>query len=382
LQNIGVVALPRRGKPRLYSECHVVTFGLLAPDFCTLHAQPLIVQDKACYPCIPCVPGVRAMFNSETGESEVVETWQRFVQGLLGVLFLIGAGIMAHYYAPPETAGLEQQVHQLTREVADMQRDQSFSAATVDDARESVAYIYGIYHVSGRPQSFRARVAGTGFVVATGLLATNRHVAEPWFGDREIAVELRRGGLPVLEKLEAYFPGSPMPVRLETAAVSEHGDLAVLRMEATAFTKKLRPLTLSRTVPHVGESVSVLAYPMGVTGMVAKSPALVYERLSSHPDNADTAGELAALSLIRPSATFGHIGDVSGDKLIYDAPTARGGSGGPVLNLRGEVVGINSAYIDGFSGGTLGITAAELGPLLEVAKRVALETAAIAPLRP
>lgn len=104
--------------------------------------------------------------------------------------------------------------------------------------------------------------------------------------------------------------------------------------------------------------------------MVAKSPAIVYERLSSHPDNADTAGELAALSLIRPSATFGHIGDVTGDKLIYDAPTARGGSGGPILNLRGEVVGINSAYIDGFSGGTLGITASELRPLMETAKKV------------
>jgi serine protease Do len=101
---------------------------------------------------------------------------------------------------------------------------------------------------------------------------------------------------------------------------------------------------------------------------VAKSPAAVYERLSSHPDNADTAGELAALSLIRPSATFGHIGDVSADKLIYDAPTARGGSGGPVLNLHGEVIGINSAYIDGFSGGTLGITVSDLIPLIETAK--------------
>src|SRR5450631_106227 len=308
------------------------------------------------------------MFNSDRRESEVVETWQRFVQGLLGVLALVGALVMAHYYAPPETAGLEQQVHQLSRQMADLERKQSFSAAVVDDARESVAYIYGIYHVSGHAHSFRARVAGTGFVVAPGLLATNRHVAEPWYGDRDVAVALRQGGLPVLEKLEAYFPGSPLPVKLETAVVATHGDLAVLRLEDTAFTKKLRPLTLSLTLPHVGESVSVLAYPMGVTGMVAKSPAIVYERLSSHPDDADTAGELAALSLIRPSATFGHIGDVAGDKLIYDAPTARGGSGGPVLNLRGEVVGINSAYIDGFSGGTLGITAGELRPLLESVK--------------
>ena len=313
------------------------------------------------------------MFNSDIaedrGDSEVVETWQRFVQALLGVLTLLGAGVMAYYYAPPETGGLEQQVHQLTRQVADLERQQSFSPAAVNDARESVAYICGIYHVSGPGQSFRARVAGTGFVVAPGLLATNRHVAEPWYGDREVAVALQRGRSPVLEKLEAYFPGSPLPVRLETVVVAAHGDLAVLHLEATAFTNKLRPLTLSETQPHVGEPVSVLAYPMGVTGMVAKSPAVVYERLSSHPDDAATAGELAALSLIRPSATFGHIGDVTGDKLIYDAPTARGGSGGPVLNLRGEVVGINSAYIDGFSGGTLGITAAGLRPLIETAKK-------------
>src|ERR1700731_5316505 len=240
------------------------------------------------------------MFNSENGENEVVETWQRFVQGLLGVLALVGAGIMAHYYAPLDTTGLEQQVHQLSRQVADLEREQSVSAAAVDDARDSVAYIYGIYHVSGHGQDFRARVAGTGFVVAPGLLATNRHVAEPWYGDREVAVALRQGGTPVLETLEAYFPGSPLPVRLETAAISDHGDLAVLHLEDTAFTRKLRPLTLSQTLPHVGESVSVLAYPMGVTGMVAKSPALVYERLSSHPDNAETAGGEAAPALSCP----------------------------------------------------------------------------------
>src|SRR5258708_620445 len=192
--------------------------------------------------------------------------------------------------------------------------------------------MYGMYHVSGHGQDFRARVAGTGFVVAPGLMATNRHVAEPWDGDREVAVALRQGGTPVLETPVADFPGPPRPGNPGTAVLAKHGDLAVLRLETTAFTKKLRPLTLSQVLPHVGESVSVLAYPMGVTGMVAKSPAVVYERLAAHPDNAETAGELAALSLIRPSATFGHIGDVTGDKILYDAPSAHGGSGGPVLN--------------------------------------------------
>src|SRR5713101_5954085 len=212
------------------------------------------------------------MFNSDSGESEVVETWQRLVQGLLGVLALVGAGLMAHYYTPPDTTAMEQQVHQLSRQVADLEREQSVSAAAVDDARDSVAYIYGIYHVSGHGQDFRARVAGTGFVVAPGLLATNRHVAEPWYGDRDVTAALRKGGSPVLETLVAYFPGSPLPVKLETAVLATHGDLDVVSFETTAFTKKLHPLTLSQTLPHVGESVSVLAYPMGVTGMVAKSP--------------------------------------------------------------------------------------------------------------
>ena len=89
------------------------------------------------------------MFDSDNRENELVETWQRFVQGLLGVLALVGAGVMANYYAPPETAGLEQQVHQLSRQVAELQQQQSFSTSAVDDARDSVAYIYGIYHISG-----------------------------------------------------------------------------------------------------------------------------------------------------------------------------------------------------------------------------------------
>jgi S1-C subfamily serine protease len=309
------------------------------------------------------------MFDSESRDTQVVETWQRFVQGLLGVLALVGAGVMAHYYAPPETAGLEQQVHQLSQQLDDLKRQDAFSSAAVNDARESVGYIYGIYRVSGDPATppIHARVSGTGFIVAPGLIATNRHVAEPWYGDREAAIALRHGATPMLEKIEAYFPGSPFPVVLEPVVLAKHGDLAILRMEPTAFTEKLRPLSLASGPPRVGEPISVLAYPMGVTGMVAKSPAAVYERLSSHQDDPGTAGELAALSLIRPSATFGHIGDVSADKLIYDAPTARGGSGGPVLNIRGQVVGINAAYIEGFSGGTLGIAASNLLPLIEKA---------------
>ena len=128
-------------------------------------------------------------------------------------------------------------------------------------------------------------------------------------------------------------------------------------------------LPLAKSVSLPGELVTVIGYPMGIAGMVAKSPSGIYERLAYRHNDITAASELAALSLIRPSATCGHLGDVVGDKLIYDAPTAHGGSGGPVFNAKGEVIGINSAYMDGFSGGTLGVSVEALRPLMAAEQR-------------
>ena len=58
-----------------------------------------------------------------------------------------------------------------------------------------------------------------------------------------------------------------------------------------------------------------------------------------------------------------------GDKLIYDAPTAHGGSGGPVFDSHSQVIGVNSAYLDGFSGGTMGISVDALRPLVVAAQK-------------
>ena len=135
------------------------------------------------------------------------------------------------------------------------------------------------------------------------------------------------------------------------------------------MTEQLTPLPLAEKPSRPGELVAVVGYPMGIAGMVAKSPTSVYERLAYRRDDIGAANELAALSLIRPSSTCGHLGDVVGDKLIYDAPTAHGGSGGPVFNAQGEVIGVNSAYLDGFSGGTLGISTDALRPLIQAAQK-------------
>jgi S1-C subfamily serine protease len=94
----------------------------------------------------------------------------------------------------------------------------------------------------------------------------------------------------------------------------------------------------------------------------------VYEQLAYHQNINDIA-RLAAMSLIRPSITYGHLSDIVGDKIVYDAPTAHGASGGPVLNPEGEVVGVDSAYLDGFSGSTLGIAVEKLRPLVKQMRR-------------
>jgi S1-C subfamily serine protease len=201
------------------------------------------------------------------------------------------------------------------------------------------------------------------------LIATNRHVAEPWYEDPEAAALLRRGAVPQLEQLMAFFPELPTGVNLTPVVFSGHGDLAVLQVQDSPGIHQLRPLPLASEASHPGELVTVIGYPMGVLGMVAKSPSSIYDRLAFRRDDGGAASELAALSLIRPSATCGHLGDVVGDKLIYDAPTAHGGSGGPVFDSHGQVIGINSAYLDGFSGGTMGISVEALRPLMTAAQK-------------
>jgi len=221
---------------------------------------------------------------------------------------------------------------------------------------------------SQRP-AVRARVSGTGFLVGDGLIVTNRHVAEPWYGDTESEGLIRQGAAAALESLVIFFPGSPTPVRLTSSAVSATSDLAILRAEDSAQIHGLAVLPLAKSVGSPGDLVTVVGYPMGIAGMVAKSPNGIYERLAYRHNDITAASELAALSLIRPSATWGHLGDVVGDKLIYDAPTAHGGSGGPVFNAKGEVIGVNSAYMDGFSGGTLGVSVEALRALLAAEKQ-------------
>lgn len=305
--------------------------------------------------------------NSE--EEPVCIAWQRLVQAALIFFLAVILLVLAHYFLAPNSRSLQQQIRTLSDEVAQLKQEQAMPTVVLNRYRNSICYIFGIYQVgfSNQKPVQRTRISGTGFVVAEGLIATNRHVAEPWYGDPDSDTLIDKGATARLEKMVAYFPGSEAPLTLTPAALSLDGDLAVMHI-SNAGSLNLRPLPLAIMKPNAGELVAVVGYPMGVLGMMAKAPTPVYARLAYRHDDQGTATELAALSLIRPSATCGHLGDVVGDKLIYDAPTAHGASGGPVFNSQGEVIGVNAAYIDGFSGGTLGVSSQALKPLIREAQ--------------
>jgi len=321
-------------------------------------------------------PPNSSMIEGQPNKSNAVVSSSRLcaMQWVIGVLILVGGMAVVHSarYAPmpaqaESRADLQTQVHELTTQIEQLRQEQSLPALVLNRYRNSIGYIYGIYRVGFADQNpeIRARISGTGFLVGDSLVATNRHIAEPWYGDLEAEQLIGRGATPVVETLVVFFPGWSTPVRLSHPSVSKSSDLAVLRAEDSEFLRQHPVLPLSTTPPSAGEFIDVIGYPMAIAGMIAKSPAGIHGRLADRPYDIHVASELAARSLIRPFSTCGHLGDVIDGRLIYDAPTAHGGSGGPVFNSNGEVIGVNSSYIDGFSGGSMGVSVESLRVLLQ-----------------
>src|SRR3954463_16134684 len=147
-----------------------------------------------------------------TTNASVCDTWQQVMQGVLGGVLLLGAIAMLHHYGtiaaqavPPDD--LQKQVHELTAQVEQLKQEQAMPAVVLSRYRNSIGYIYGIYQVGfpNRRPAIRARVSGTGFLIADGLLATNRHVAEPWYGDSEAQKLIDQGASAMLESLIIFF---------------------------------------------------------------------------------------------------------------------------------------------------------------------------------
>ncbi|WP_421593538.1 DegQ family serine endoprotease [Shinella sp. M27] len=149
---------------------------------------------------------------------------------------------------------------------------------------------------------------GSGFVIdPSGFIATNNHVIE---GADDIEVNFANGS-----KLKAKLVGTDPKT-----------DLALLKVEPKAPLKAV-PFGDSRTM-RIGDWVMAIGNPFGLGGSV-------------------TVGIISARGRNINAGPY--------DNFIQtDAAINRGNSGGPLFNMHGEVIGINTAIISP-SGGSIGI---------------------------
>jgi len=167
------------------------------------------------------------------------------------------------------------------------------------------------YRIPQVPENYRQTGLGTGFIIdKDGYILTNNHLVE---SAEEINVTL-------VDKRE---------FKAEIIGRDPQTDLALLKIEGA---EDLEPLTLGDSDKlEVGDWVVAIGNPFGL-------------------ENTVTAGIVSAK--YRRNVT-----DSSYDNYIQtDASINRGNSGGPLMNTKGEVIGINTAiFSSSQSGGSIGI---------------------------
>ena len=140
---------------------------------------------------------------------------------------------------------------------------------------------------------------GSGFFISKqGLLITHYHVLE---GAYRINVETSDGN--------KY--NSKMVLDED-----KRGDLVCLAVDIPE--NKVKYLKVTGTMPYAGDRIMVIGSPMGLEQTISDG----------------------VVSAIRTIEGFGEVLQIS-------APISKGSSGGPVVNLRGEVVGVSTIQILG-----------------------------------
>jgi len=203
-------------------------------------------------------------------------------------------------------------------------------------------------------------VFGTGFIVKReGKIITNHHVVEPWWKDEDLKKLIDQGADAYVLSYEVYFPGKAEGLRAKLDRISSKADLATLQLESPLPSNSAVLQLDDRTQATVsGEAVVLIGYPTGIEGILARAGSDVAQRIVSDTQDVHRImSQLASQHLIRPTTTQGHIGDVLDDKIVYDAATTSGGSGGPLFNRDGKVIGINFAVLRDFGGSNLAVPA-------------------------
>jgi serine protease Do len=159
------------------------------------------------------------------------------------------------------------------------------------------------------PQQHRMTSLGSGFVIdPTGYIVTNNHVIS---GAEEITVRFHDD-----TELKAKLVGS-----------DEKTDLALLKVESP---KPIASLAWGDSdALRIGDWVLAIGNPFGLGGTV-------------------TAGIVSARNRVLDQGAYD-------DYIQTDASINRGNSGGPLFNMNGEVIGVNTLIYSNNNGGSVGI---------------------------
>lgn len=211
--------------------------------------------------------------------------------------------------------------------------------------------------LEGRGPEVMLDVFGTGFLVGPGRVLTNRHVAEPWWKNDEISDLTSQGFQAQISSIHAYFPGEDHGVAAEIQEISKDTDLATMRLDSSDLKRAVLSVDATPAAAVRGEPVIFVGYATGLAAILARTDEDTATQIlsASGGDVSQMLGELSKRNLIRPLVTQGHIGDILPDKIVFDAQTTSGGSGGPLFNQQGRVIGVTFAVLKGFGGSNFGI---------------------------
>jgi len=221
--------------------------------------------------------------------------------------------------------------------------------------------------LNGNGPEVKVDVFGTGFPAgAAGRIVTNRHVAQPWWNNDELSDLTSQGFTAEISSIHAYFPGDPRAFAAEIQDISKDADLATMRVDMKDLKRAVLTIDPAKEAAVTGEPIVLMGYATGLAAILARADDATAQSIMSHSgaDVSQVLDELARRSLIHPLITQGHIGDVLPDKIVFDAQTTSGGSGGPLFNNQGKVIGVTYAILKGFGGSNFGIPIKFSEPLL------------------
>jgi DNA-binding response OmpR family regulator/S1-C subfamily serine protease len=227
-----------------------------------------------------------------------------------------------------------------------------------------------ILTLEGHGPEVKIDIFGTGFVAGpNGRVMTNHHVAEPWWKTDDFKVFTDQNYQPEISAIRAYFPGDPRAFHAEVQQISPETDLATMRVDMEDLKRSVLLVDWGQGAAVTGQPVILMGYATGLAAILARTDEDTAQEIISHNgiDVSKVLDDLAHRNLIRPLITQGHIGDILPDKIVFDAQTTNGGSGGPLFNRKGKVIGVTYAVLKGFGGSNFGIPIKFSEPLLGAA---------------